>query len=166
MTTLFTRARTLLSGRRVRSLARSERGQSLVELALFLPLIAFFGLACVQFAVLFLVYINVMNTTRDAARWISVHPNVIDTTNLDLVRTRLPSSISSAALQIDVNPTCTTVSNGKCTTRPPGTQISVASTYNISSHLFLPTSFGYGTFIITTPTTLPTYTIFMQVEPN
>jgi Flp pilus assembly protein TadG len=153
-------------GRRRWPFRRSQRGQSLIEMALFLPLIAFFGLACVQFAVLFIAYINVMNTTRDAARWISVHPHVIDTTNLNLVRGRLPASITSAALTMVVTPACTSLASGKCANRPNGAQISVASTYNITSHLFLPTSFGYGSMVIAVPTTLPTYTIFMQVEPS
>jgi Flp pilus assembly protein TadG len=146
-------------------LRRPQRGQSLIEVAVFMPLIALFGLACIQFAVLFIAYINVMNTTRDAARWIAVHPHVIDTTNLNLVRSRLPASISSAALTMTVTPACTALTSGRCATRPTGTQISVASTYNITGHLFLPTSFGYGSMVIAIPTTLPTYTIFMQVEP-
>ena len=162
----LSQVRSFLFGRRRWPLCRSQRGQSLVEMAIFLPLIAFFGLACVQFAVLFVTYINVMNTTRDAARWIGVHPHVIDTTNLNLVRGRLPASISSAALTMVVTPACTSLTAGKCTNRPNGAQISVASTYNITSHLFLPTSFGYGSMVISVPTTLPTYTIFMQVEPN
>ncbi|MGE3269327.1 MAG: TadE/TadG family type IV pilus assembly protein [Chloroflexota bacterium] len=144
----------------------SRRGQSLVELAIFLPLVAFFGLACVQFAVIFTAYINVMNTTRDAARWVSVHPHVIDTTNLNTVRSRLPAGMVSANLTMVVTPACSSLTGGKCITRVSGTQISVASTYNIAAHMFLPTSFGYGSMVIRIPTTLPTYTIFMQVEPN
>jgi len=135
-------------------------------MAIFMPLVAFFGLACVQFAVVFIAYINVMNTTRDAARWISVHPHATDATNLALIRGRLPQSISSAALTMVVTPACTSLSSAKCTARTPGVQISVASTYNIAGHIFLPTSFGYGSMVISVPTTLPTYTIFMQVEPN
>lgn len=145
---------------------RRQRGQSLIEVAIFMPLIAIFGLACVQFAVLFIAYINVLNVTRDAARWIAVHPHVVDTTNLNLVRSRLPAGITSAALTMTVTPACTSLSSGRCTNRTNGAQISVASTYNITGHLFLPTSFGYGSMVIQIPTTLPTYTIFMQVEPN
>ena len=166
MTRQRARVRSFLFGRRRWPLCRTQRGQSLVEVAVFLPLIAFFGLACVQFAVLFIAYVNVMNTTRDAARWIGVHPHVIDTTNLNLVRSRLPASISSAALTMVVTPACTALASGKCANRPNGAQISVASTYAITQHLFLPTSFGYGSMVVTVPTTLPTYTIVMQVEPN
>lgn len=166
MTAHATRVWSLLFGRHWRPFGRSQRGQSLVELAVFMPLVGFFGLACVQFAVLFIAYINVMNTTRDAARWIAVHPHATDTTNLTLVRNRLPQSISSAALTMVVTPACTSLTSGKCSNRTTGAQLSVASTYNIAQHLFLPTSFGYGSMVITVPTTLPTYTIFMQVEPS
>ena len=137
MTGQLTRVYSLVSGRRWRPFrrsqrGRSQRGQSLVEMALFLPLVAFFGLACVQFAVLFVAYINVMNTTRDAARWIAVHPHATDATNLALVRGRLPASISSAALTMVVTPACSSLTSGKCATRSTGAQLSVASTYNIS----------------------------------
>jgi hypothetical protein len=138
----------------------------MVELAIFMPLIAFFGLACVQFAVVFIAYVNVMNTTRDAARWIAVHAHATDADNLALVRSRLPAAISSASLTMVVQPACTSLSSGKCTNRPVGTQIYVDSTYTITTHLFLPTSFGYGSMIIRMPTSLPAYRIYMQVEPT
>lgn len=152
---------------RLRRLARGKRrGQSLVEMAVFLPLIAFFGLAVVQFAVVFMAYLNVINTTRDAARWIAVHPNVIDSTNITTVKGRLPAGLSSAALTLAVSPTCTSLTSGRCSGRTGGTELTVTSTYNITSHLFLPTSFGYGSMVVTMPTTLPSYSIVMQVEPT
>lgn len=138
----------------------------MVELAIFMPMIAFFGLACVQFAVVFIAYVNVMNTTRDAARWIVVHANATDADNLALVRGRLPASISSGALTMTVEPACSSLTSGKCVNRPSGTQLYVESTYSITSHLFLPTSFGYGSMVIRMPTSLPAYRIYMQVEPT
>ncbi|MCC7370496.1 MAG: pilus assembly protein [Chloroflexi bacterium] len=153
-------------GRRWRLCRRAQRGQSLVEMAVFLPLIAFFGLACVQFAVVFIAYINVINTTRDAARWIAVHPHVIDSTNLATVQGRLPAALNAAALTMTVSPTCTALTSGKCSGRTGGTQLSVTSSYNIASHMFLPTSFGFGSMVIRMPTSLPNYTIVMQVEPT
>ena len=148
---------------------RSLRGQSIVELAIFMPLILTFGLACLQFAVIFAAYMNVIQVTRDAARWVSVHPHVIDTgtgSTDALIRSRLPSGVSSAALTMSFNPPCTTIVGGRCTTRITGSQISVTSTYVITSHLFLPSSFGWGSLVVAIPQTLPAYTIYMQVEPS
>ena len=137
-----------------------------MELALFLPLILVFGLACIQFAVIFMAFVNVQNVTRDGARWVSVHPHVIDSDTIATVKGRLPAALKSSALTIAITPACGSLSSGKCIGRDPGTQISVASTYDISSHLFLPSSFGWGTMTVAIPTLVPTYTIYMQVEPN
>jgi hypothetical protein len=140
-----------------------------LELALFLPLLLLFGLACIQFAVIFMAYLNVMNATRDAARWVSVHPHVIDSTTTTTVKAsgRLPTGLNSGALTLAYTPTCTALNtNGKCAGRDTGTEITVTSTYTITSHLFLPSSFGWGSMTIAIPQTLPTYAIHMQVEPS
>jgi Flp pilus assembly protein TadG len=149
-----------------RALGRRTRGQSLVELALLLPLLLFFGLACIQFALIFRAYDDMVNVTRDAARWVSVHAQNTDTTTRAAIDTRLPSGITSARLTMTFSPACATLSSGLCTGRTTGTQISVASTYDITDVLFLPSTLGWGTWTIRIPTTLPTYTIFMQVEPS
>jgi hypothetical protein len=143
-----------------------QRGQSVLELAIFLPLILVFSLVCIQFAVLFIAYVNVLNVTRDAARWVAVHPHVIDSSTVTTVKSRLPSGITGANLTIAFSPACSALSSGKCTGRDPGVQISATSTYTITSHLFLPTTLGWGSWTIPIPQTLPAYTIYMQVEPN
>ena len=143
-----------------------QRGAALIELAIFLPMILIFGLACIQFAVIFSAYMNVIQVTRDATRWVAVHPNVIDSSTESTIRSRLPAGVSSGALTFAFSPVCTALSSGKCTARPSGTTISVTSTYNITSHLFLPSSLGWGTMTVAIPTTLPAYTIYMQVEPS
>ena len=150
-------------------LARRTRGQALVAMALLMPVLLFFGLACIQFAIIFKTYIDVQNVTRDAARWVSVHPQVLDSTNDATIRARLPSGIKTARLTTAYSPQCTTVSGGKCTaaaTRNTGDPISVTSTYNITDILFLPSTLGWGSWAISIPTLLPSYTITMQVEPS
>ena len=168
---------------RLRDLARAraarlrgggkQRGQSVLELAIFLPLILVFGLVCIQFAVVFIAYVNVLNVTRDAARWVAVHPHVTDTDTVNTIKgtlpggiSRLPPGLTGANLTITFAPTCTTLASGKCTGRDPGTDIAATSTYTLTPHLFLPTSFGWGTWRIAIPQTLPAYTLHMQVEPN
>jgi len=145
---------------------RGQRGQSVVELAIFLPLILVFGLVCIQFAVVFMAYINVLNVTRDAARWVSVHPHVIDSSTVTTVTGRLPAGLTAANLTLAFNPPCASLTNGKCTGRDAGTQISATSTYTIGSHLFLPSTVGWGSWRMSIPQTLPSYTIYMQVEPS
>ncbi len=145
---------------------RTQRGQTVLELAIFLPLLLVFSLACIQFAIIFTAYMNVIQVTRDATRWIAVHPHAIDSSTEATIRARLPAGVSSGALTLAFSPTCTALSSGKCAARTSGSQISVTSTYSITSHLFLPSSLGWGTLTVAIPTTLPAYTIFMQVEPN
>jgi len=160
--------------RRRRRLDRAE-GQSLVELALVLPLLLFFGLACIQFALIFTVYINVINVTRDAARWVAVHPQVLDGdkntsgTTIYTVFQRLPPGLTASRLTIAISPTCTAISAGKCSTsaaRNAGDNITVTSTYDLTDVLFLPATIGWGSWRIGIPQTLPSYSMTLQVEPS
>lgn len=153
---------------------RTQRGQTVLELAIFLPLLLVFSLACIQFAIVFTAYMNVIQVTRDATRWVAVHPHVVDgptdgatagTTNY-AIKGRLPAGLNASALTLAFSPACTALSSGRCASRTTGTQISVTATYNISSHLFLPSSLGWGSLTVAIPTTLPPYTIYMQVEPS
>ncbi|MFN8632249.1 MAG: TadE family protein [Chloroflexota bacterium] len=160
-------SRGLASGRWRQAL----RGQSVLELAIFMPLLLVFTLACIQFAVIFMTYVNVVNVTRDAARWVAIHPHVVDgnsSTSGSTIYTithRLPAGLNSGALSLSITPACASLTSGKCTGRDTGADIAVTATYTITSHLFLPASFGWGSYTITIPSTLPTYTIHMQVEP-
>jgi hypothetical protein len=137
-----------------------------MEMAVFLPLILVFGLACMQFAIIFTAYLNMVNVTRDAARWVTIHPHVIDSATVTTVKSRLPAGMTGANLTMTMAPTCAALTSGKCAGRTTGAQISVTSTYNITSLVFLPSSFGFGSIVVAIPTTLPTYSIFMQVEPS
>jgi Flp pilus assembly protein TadG len=145
---------------------RSLRGAALMEMALFLPLMLVFGLACLQFAIIFTAYLNMVNVTRDAARWVTIHPHVIDASTVTTVKTRLPAAMTANALTLTFSPACGALSSGKCTGRTTGTRIEARATYTITSHLFLPASFGFGSIVVAIPTTLPSYSIFMQVEPS
>jgi Flp pilus assembly protein TadG len=145
---------------------RRAAGQSLVELALILPLLLLFGLACIQFALIFRTYDDMVNVTRDAARWVSVHAQNTDTTTRAAIDLRLPASIATGRLTMTFSPPCASLSGTVCTGRTTGAQISVTSTYDITDVLFLPATLGTGAWTIRIPTTLPSYTIFMQVEPS
>jgi hypothetical protein len=148
---------------------RGQRGQSVVELAIFMPLILIFSLVCIQFAVIFIAYVNVVNVTRDAARWVTIHPNVIDSSTVTTVKSRVaggPTGLVANNLTITFSPACASLTSSKCAGRDAGARIQTTSSYTIASHLFLPTTFGWGSWQISIPQTLPDYTINMQVEPN
>jgi Flp pilus assembly protein TadG len=157
-----------MGGRRVSTRARrGEEGQSLVELALYLPMMTIFIFACFQFAVIFYDYLSVMNAARDIGRWLVVHPHTVDATSVAAIRARLPSNLDPASLTISVSPTCTALNaSGKCPSRPQDAQLAVTFNYDVRSHMFLPRVFGFGGLQVTFPTALPAYTLYMVVEPN
>ena len=147
-------------------LSSRRRGQSVVELALVLPLWAIFAFACFQFGIIFLTHISVMKSARDAGRWVAVHPHTLDATATSAVRSRLPPNIQSANLSIAISPSCTVLTAGRCPNRSPGQQIALTFSYNYASLIFLPATFGFGDLVIRVPTAMPPYTIFMAAEPT
>ena len=150
----------------MKSPRRGQEGQSLVELALYLPIMVAFIFTCFQLAILFYDYLSVMNAARDIGRWLVVHPHTLDSTASAAIRARLPSNLSSSALNVAVNPPCTSLTAGKCPNRPVDARLSVTFTYDVTSHLFVPRQFGFGGLQVQFPTTLPAYTLHMVVEPN
>jgi Flp pilus assembly protein TadG len=52
-----------------------ERGQSLVEFAVILPLLLLIVLGTVDLGIGFKTYIALTNAAREGARWISIHPS-------------------------------------------------------------------------------------------
>jgi len=145
---------------------KRDDGQALVEMALYLPLTLGFGLVCLQLALVFFAYLSVLNASRDVGRWVAVHPHTLDATTTATIRSRLPSGLNSGALAITISPSCTALVNNKCTNRPVGARMAVTMNYDLSPHLFLPTSFRLGDMTVGLPTTLPAYTLNMAVEPS
>jgi Flp pilus assembly protein TadG len=145
--------------------ARSGRGQSVVELALFLPLIFLFGLVCIQFAIIFMAYMNVVNATRDAARWTTVHPNTTDGDVQTNVRNRRPPGLVATNLSFTFSPACASLTSGICSGRTRDTMLVTTGTYVNTPHIFLPTSFGMGRWTVQIPVADLTYALRMQVEP-
>jgi Flp pilus assembly protein TadG len=143
----------------------SKRGQSVVELALVIPLWTIFAFACFQFAILFLTHISVMKSARDAGRWLAVHPHTLDADTVTGAQSRLPPNIRAANLGIAISPTCTALTAGRCPNRNPGQQIAMTLTYNYSSLIFLPTTFGVRDVVVRIPTTMPAYTTCVAAEP-
>jgi Flp pilus assembly protein TadG len=150
----------------MKSPRRGQEGQSLVELALYLPIMVAFIFTCFQLAIIFYDYLSVMNAARDIGRWLVVHPHTLDSAAIAAIRGRLPTNLDSGSLNIAVSPTCTALTAGKCPSRAVDARLAVTFTYDVRSHLFLPTTYGIGALQVTFPTTLPAYTLYMVVEPN
>lgn len=59
---------------RSRRLHHGERGQSLVEMAMVMPLLLLLALGTADLGLAFRTYIALTNAAREGARWISTHP--------------------------------------------------------------------------------------------
>src|SRR5712691_3227127 len=121
----------MLSIRRCHSLVRTDsRGQSLVELALIMPLLVGIVAVLFQFGILFVAYLSIVNETRDIGRYVAVHPDTVDGTLCTSANSLwkqvcddAPSVISAANVTPTFTPSCTTLASGKCTGRTAGTSI-------------------------------------------
>ncbi len=145
---------------------KRDRGQSIVELALVIPLWTIFAFACFQFAILFLTHISVLKSARDGARWVAVHPHTLDSDATAALRGRLPPNIVGSGLSITILPTCTALTAGQCPNRAPGQQIAMTVSYDVRSLIFVPTTLGFRDLVVRIPTTMPAYTLFMAAEPT
>ncbi len=142
----------------MRSWRGGHEGQSVVELALFMPLLAFFLVGALQYGLLFLADLALTNVGRDGTRWLSVHPDTTDASFSSMIATRLPSAVTSSGLAIAVTPPCPTLTGGSCDTRPTGTTLAITYTYDVSALVIA--SF------IPIPTTQLRYTMYARAEPR
>src|SRR5712691_1217272 len=169
----------MLSIRRCHSLVRTDsRGQSLVELALIMPLLVGIIAVLFQFGILFVAYLSIVNETRDIGRFVSVHPDTIDGvagtactaagTLWKQVCDDAPSVIDKTRITPTFSPACASLTAGKCTGRVAGTQMQITLQYAAAGSLiFLPTDFRLGPWLrVALPTDLPAYTYFVMVETH
>jgi hypothetical protein len=91
-----------------------EKGQSLVEFALTLPLILLIVLGTIDLGLGFKTYIALTNAAREGVRWVSIHP---DEVNCAGARARIAeeagrvslvikSEISTDGYEVDFSPPC------------------------------------------------------------
>lgn len=145
---------------------RTEAGQSLVELAMILPLFLFFVLVCLQLAFVYYAYLSTLNSGRDISRWLAVHANTTDAAATAAIKARLPSGMDPTKLTVAINPACPALTQGRCPSRPVGSRLTLTLAYDASGALFLPVTWGLGTLSISLPTRLPPYTMYVAVEPG
>jgi Flp pilus assembly protein TadG len=158
------------------NLERKRPGQALVEFAIMLPLIVMVTAVAFQFILLFITYMSVLNATRDASRYVAVHPNHLDGTNgatpcvsqpcsttYENLNAQLPSNLQYTKVTWSISPACTSL---PCS-RGTGTDLRTTLTYDASSIVFLPTTFGITPWLrVKIPTNLPAYSMTVMVDPD
>ena len=161
-----------------RRVQTSSRAQSLVELALVMPLLVGIVAVLFQFGILFVAYLSIVNETRDIGRYVSVHPDTLDGVSATACTTagtlwkqvcdNAPGVLDKTRVTPTFSPACTSFTAGKCATRLSGTQMQITLQYAAAgSIVFLPTDFRLGPWLhVTLPTDLPAYSYFVMVETH
>lgn len=136
----------------------NKKGQTVAEFALVaIPLILLIFVG-IQFAFVLHSYLAISHLAREGARYSAVNASKTDSQIRNYILSIKQSNLKTANLNIEIIPSYT---GGVIPpTRYTGNPISVGIRYNLSGHLFLPTSF----FGISIPTTLPGYTVTMRIE--
>jgi TadE-like protein len=98
---------------------RNERGQSLTEFALALPILALLLFAVIQFGIVFNNYVTLTDATRAGARKAAVGRRLSDPVGACLTAIR---SSAKDLNQSDLSPRCQS-------TWQPGADVSVTATY-------------------------------------
>lgn len=98
---------------------RSERGQSLTEFALALPILALLLFAVIQFGIAFNNYVTLTDATRAGARKAAVGRQLPNPTSACVSAIR---TASTDLKQSDLSPSCTS-------TWQPGADVTVTATY-------------------------------------
>lgn len=137
---------------------RGEGGQSIIELAIAMPMLAFVLIGALQLGLFFLADLHLGNVTRDAARWLSVHPDTTDATFRSAIVARLSGDLAASRLTITTNPACPSLSGGLCAGRTAGSDLRVTLTYDASP-------LAVASFVYRPPTQLSS-TMHMRVEPH
>ncbi len=148
-----------------RSRAGEDLGQTLVEFALAIPIFFFVVLVAIQLAVYVGEYYNVMQVTRETARWVAINPNTIDSDILTHARGQIRPGMLASKLTLTTTPACAALdASGRCASRTAESPLFLDVTYDVSHVIFLPTSFQLGHIGAKIPATMPTYRVSVPIE--
>ena len=136
-----------------------------------------------QLGLLFITYYSETRMARETARWAAIHSKTSDDSALaDHVNsTMLPGlvggtpSVTAGTSTVDATATVgkmtvrytpCVMSGGICTrsNRVSGATLYVDMSYDVSNLMFLPTTWHLGPLVVTLPTALPAYRVYMMVE--
>jgi Flp pilus assembly protein TadG len=163
-----------------------QKGQSLVEFALALPLFALFVFVVIELSLVFVSYYSETRMARETARYLAINANSTDLQVAQHVQTNmLPGlvpgtpSLTTAGnstqdtiyvvgqMTVTMSPCYKTGStSGSCDhpQRQSGTTLHVQMSYNVANLLFLPTTFRLGGLSVGLPTQIPAYSVYVMVE--
>jgi hypothetical protein len=164
-------------------IAHSKRkAQSLVELAIILPLMVGIIAVLFQFGILFIAYLSLVHEMRDVGRWVSVHPDIIDGTSCAstnslwaLLCADAPSVVDPSRITLQVMPSADSVTrdctpaltNNRCPKRTAGSELKLRLVYDASTIIFLPTRFRLGPWLdVAIKSSLPPYDYSVMVEQH
>jgi Flp pilus assembly protein TadG len=143
-----------------------ERGQALVEFALLAPLFLFVVFVALQIGLLMMMYFNVIQVTRETARWVAIRPNTTDANiRAQAIALMRPGMRAASYTSVTSTPPCASLDSfSRCPARAPGDVLTVEILYNASHVVFLPTEFHLLGGITRIPTQLPAYRVTVMME--
>jgi Flp pilus assembly protein TadG len=111
---------------RARRSLRAENGQSLVEFALVLPLLALLVFGIIQFGLFFYTYLDLTSATREGARKAAVSRTALDGVQ------RAKDAISGSTSVVDDSKTTVTVVPGQPWTSGQDVDVKVSYPYTLN----------------------------------
>jgi hypothetical protein len=159
----------------------TQKAQSLVELAIILPILVGIIAVLFQFGVLFIAYLSLVHEMRDVGRWASVHPDIVDGTTCTTASSLwaqlcadAPSVVDPNKITLSIQPSgdgvtrdCSALASNRCTKRVAGTELKLRLQYDASTIIFLPTTFRLGPWLnVAIKSTLPPYDYSVMVEQH
>ena len=165
------RARRLLSGRWRRRVAgpawTGRPGQALVEAAITTMLSVVTIIVILQLSMVVAQLMGTAHVARLTSRWLAVRVDTLDSavvTQAGVFATNLPGVGNGGITSVTVNPSCTALVSGKCTTRATGDAVTVTVTANLANVMFLPTTYGIAPLQFRLPATMPpvAYTVLLE----
>jgi Flp pilus assembly protein TadG len=168
-------------------MTRRQRGQSLVEFAFAAPLFVAFVFAIIQIGLIFIAYYSTAEMTLRGARWLAINHDATDTEFATYLQSQLlpgmvggtpvqnvagddttipptPARMTIGALTVTYTPCMPSGPACTNTNRDPGNVLFVQTQYDVSNWVFLPSSYNFGLFKFSLPTSLPTYRVYKMSE--
>ncbi|ABO50629.1 TadE family protein [Desulforamulus reducens MI-1] len=130
----------------LRKLRQSQRGQTLVELALILPILVVMLMGTIEFGRIFFTYLTVTHASREVARATVIHTNKDDT----YIRQKVEDAASwltTTGLTVEVTPSLPT-------NRTSGVPLTVTVSYPVELYTPVLSDVMNNPFVVQAQTTM------------